>query len=139
MLQAIVYTSVSVQPMTDFMLETLLLEARRLNLESGVTGALIYSAGIFMQYFEGEPLAMAETYARIRGSRQHTRVTEMLNEPIAARAFPDWQMALAQPARSEPLALATADWVLRNSLSVAHAPVGLAMLRSFWRRRPPPD
>ena len=136
-LKAIVYVSASVQPMTRDMLEALLADARRLNLESGVTGALIYSDGMFMQYFEGAPEAADETYARIRRSRQHSRIVEMMNEPVATREFPDWQMALAQPAASQLLAISTANWVVRHARSMAGGPAsaGMTLLRDFWRRR----
>ena len=139
-LQAVVYVSASVQPMAGTMLEDLLVEARRLNRESGITGALIYSDGSFMQYFEGEPDAMAETYQRIRRSRRHSRIHEMMNEPIGKREFPDWQMALAQPAASVLLMLSTASWVVQNSRSSARGPgsAGMTLLRSFWSRRKHP-
>ncbi len=136
-LTAIVYTSASVQPMSDQMLEELLVEARRLNLESGVTGALLYSDGTFMQYFEGEHGAMAETWERIRRSRLHSRVVEMMNGPIGTREFPDWQMALAQPTPSELLALSTAHWVVQTTRSTAGGAdaFGMTLLRNFWKRR----
>ena len=135
--EAIVYLSVSVRPMTSAMLEDLLLECRRLNTGSGVTGALLYGDGMFLQYFEGEPVAMAETWARIRASRQHTRIVEMLNEPIARREFPDWVMALARPTSSELLALSTASWVISNSNAAARGrdSVGMTLLRNFWNQR----
>ncbi|HEY0817426.1 MAG TPA: BLUF domain-containing protein [Rhizobacter sp.] len=138
-IRAIVYVSASVQPMRDAMLEALLVEARQLNLESGVTGALIYSDGIFMQYFEGEHGPMAQTYERIRKSRKHSRLVELMNEPAHAREFPDWQMALAQPSQSELLAISTANWVVQGARSGTRAQgsVGLTLLRDFWRRRLP--
>lgn len=136
-LKAIVYLSASARPMSGLLLEHLLVEARRLNLESGVTGTLIYSDGTFMQYFEGEDRAMAETWGRIRQSRQHSRIVEVMNEPIDKRAFPDWQMALAQPASSDLLALSTASWVVQNAASIAtrRDSVGMTLLRNFWKRR----
>ena len=45
--ESIVYVSASVPQMTPLLLEGLLVEAYRLNAESGVTGALIYSDGMF--------------------------------------------------------------------------------------------
>jgi hypothetical protein len=138
-LKAIVYVSASVQPMSLDMLEALLVEARKLNSESGVTGALLYSDGTFMQYFEGEMPAMRETYDRILNSRRHSRLTEIMNEAIDAREFPDWQMALAQPSASELLALSTASWVMQSSRigSLDRSSVGMSLLRDFWQRRNP--
>jgi hypothetical protein len=136
-LEAIVYVSASTLPMTAASLEDLLDQARRFNAESGVTGALIYSDGSFMQYFEGPPAAMGPTYDRIRASTRHSRIVEMLNEPIAARWFPSWTMALANPPVSELLAISTATWVVENARvrgRRSNSP-GMAMLLNFWDRR----
>ncbi|RZI85059.1 MAG: BLUF domain-containing protein [Rubrivivax sp.] len=137
-LKAIVYVSASALPMTSEMLEKLLLDARALNRESGVTGVLLYIDGTFMQYFEGAPQAMEETYERIHRSRLHSRLKEMMNESIIHRAFPDWQMGLARPSRSELLALSTASWIVQDSQSRALGvrSVGMALLHDFWSRRP---
>lgn len=135
--QAIVYVSASVLPMTLLLQEGLLVEARRLNAESGVTGALIYSDGTFIQYFEGAPEAMSRTYDRIRRSRLHSRLVEMMNEPVEERLFPSWTMALANPPASELLTLSTASWVVENARvggSRRHSP-GVLMLRHFWERQ----
>lgn len=136
-IRAIVYVSAAVDSMSDPILEALLIEARRLNKESGITGALIHSDGVFMQYFEGECDPMEQTYARIRRSSLHSRIVELMNEPIAAREFPEWQMALAQPSRSVILALATSDWVVQGARTSARATdsVGFSLLRDFWGRR----
>ncbi len=79
---------------------------------------------------------MRETYERIRASRKHRYIVELLNKPIDVRSFPDWQMGFAQPTQSELLALSTARWESmddqgRDSLS---ASPGLLLLRSFWKR-----
>lgn len=135
-LQTIVYVSTASPLFTDAQLENLLVEARDLNLESGVTGVLLYSDGNFMQCFEGAPDAMRLTYDRIRNSRRHKDIMELLNEPITVRAFPDWQMGFAKPTRSELLALSTAQWHSMseaNSLSSSGS-LGFALLKSFWKR-----
>jgi hypothetical protein len=121
--------------MTVPQLESLLIEARDLNLRSSVTGVLLYSDGNFMQCFEGPEQSMRETYERIRASRKHRDMIEMLNERVDVRSFADWQMGFAQPTQSELLALSTARWErtddpIRGSLS---ASPGLLLLQSFWR------
>lgn len=138
-IKAVVYVSASVQPMNNATLERLLIEARQLNAQSGVTGALIHCDGIFMQYFEGEFASVEETYQRILRSRQHSRVVELMNEPVSSREFPDWQMALAQPSRSELLAISTANWLMHSVRSGARGggSVGMRLLRNFWLRRMP--
>lgn len=136
-LEAVVYVSACTEPMTSAMLEALLAEARRLNRDSGVTGVLLHADGQFMQYFEGPPDSMRPTYERIRRSRRHTRITELMNEPVAGREFADWLMGLARPSRSDLLALSTADWVVHDARSAGRGrgSVGMALLRGFWSRR----
>jgi hypothetical protein len=115
-------------------IESLLVGARELNIENAVTGVLLYSDGNFMQYFEGSEESVRATYERIRASRSHTNIIEILSERIGRRSFPDWQMGFAQPTHSELLALSTARWQSmadKPSDSSTVSP-GLALLRYFW-------
>lgn len=134
-LQAVVYVSTATQLMGASQLESLLIESRDLNLESGVTGVLLYSDGVFMQHFEGTAAAMQATYERIRGSRRHKDIVELLNEGVARRSFPDWQMGFAKPTRSELLAMSTARWrrVVSELRDPAATPPGLMLLQGFWK------
>ena len=135
-LRAIVYVSTATQRMTELELASLLIEARDLNLESGVTGVVLHDDGNFMQYFEGSDEAVRATYERIRASQRHRNIIELLNECIAQRSFPDWTMGFAQPTQSELLALSTARWQSMEGEapgSYASSP-GLSLLRGFWRR-----
>jgi Sensors of blue-light using FAD len=135
-MRAIAYVSSATQLMTVPQLESLLVQARGLNLESAVTGVLLYSDGNFMQYFEGSEDSMRVTYERIRASRRHKGIIEILNERIAQRSFPDWQMAFAQPTQSELLALSTARWqtMAGEPLGSSAISPGLALLQNFWKR-----
>jgi hypothetical protein len=135
-LRAIAYVSSATQLMTVPQVESLLVEARGLNLESAVTGVLLYSDGNFIQYFEGSEDSMRVTYERIRASRRHKNIIEILNERVTQRSFPDWQMGFAQPTESELLALSTARWQRMAGVapgSSATSP-GLALLQNFWMR-----
>lgn len=135
-LQSIVYVSTATHEMSEAELESLLLESRRLNTESRITGMLLYSGGGFMQCFEGAPEAVQRTYKRIRGSGQHHGLIELADEPTEARSFPDFQMGFVRAARSQALKLSTALW--RSRLG-AHTPSaddasGIALLESFWQQ-----
>ena len=134
-LRAIVYLSTATQLMTVPQLESLLVEARGLNLQNSVTGVLLYSDGNFMQYFEGSAATVDITYERIRSSRRHKGIIELQNEHISQHRFPEWQMGFAQPTQSELLAFSTARWLSMEGGaldSLTDSP-GLAMLRSFWK------
>ena len=133
-LRTIVYVSAAVGNMTPAQLESLLTEARKLNLENSITGVLLFCDGNFMQCFEGPAQSMHATFGRILASRKHKNIIELMDERVHARSFEDWQMGLLHPAKSELLALSTANWVKRsgNSDISGSPPPGLALLRSFW-------
>ena len=136
-LRTIVYVSTAVEPMTESELEALLIEARALNLETDTTGMLLYSGGTFMQCFEGSEAAVAITYERIRKSRKHKGIIELLSEPIEQRTFPSWQMGFARTSRSEVLGLSTAQWKAQVDSAGATGPTsaGMQLLLDFWARR----
>lgn len=134
-LRAIAYLSTATHLMSEQELEGLLGKARKQNLESGITGVLLYCEGSFMQCLEGEAAAVAQTYQRIGKSRLHTGIIELMDESIAVRSFADWRMGYSSVTSSEFLLLETAQWKqrLENTASSAHAaPAGLALLRQFW-------
>jgi Sensors of blue-light using FAD len=135
-LQVIVYVSTAIAPFSDWQLENLLIEARDLNLQNGITGVLLYSEGNFMQCFEGAPEPMRKTYDRIRASRRHTGLIELLNEPMDTRTFPDWQLGFAQSSRSDLLLMSRARWQQMSDTphSAAAHHHGLVLLQNFWNR-----
>lgn len=135
-LRCIVYVSTAMAVMASAQLELLLLEAQRRNRDDGITGVLLYSDGNFMQYLEGLDDAVSLTYARIRRSRQHTGLIELLSEPIPERRFPDWQMGFARPTSSEFLAMSTAAWRRHDLSTLTDEPdsAGTLLLRGFWNR-----
>lgn len=133
-LQAIVYVSTATRLLTCAQLETLLIEARDLNFQNSVTGMLLYSDGNFMQCFEGSPRAVHETYERIRSSRQHRDIIELLDVRIDVRGFPDWQMGFSRATRSELLTLSNSRWESMKTEMHGAPPTstGLALLKNFW-------
>jgi hypothetical protein len=135
-LRSIIYVSTAVSLFTEQQLESLLIEARRLNRDNDVTGVLLYSDGNFMQCLEGPPDSLQSTYDRILASRRHKDVVQLLDKGVEVRSFADWQMGFAQPTQSELLALTTARWRDMSAgprVSASTSP-GLALLRSFWER-----
>ena len=134
-LRTIVYVSAATQLMSVAQLESLLVAARDLNRDSGVTGVLLYGDGSFIQCIEGADDAMQVTYARIRASRQHRNIVELLDDRIVERSFADWQMGFAQPTQSELLSLSTARWqhLAGEAPGEGAASPGLSLLRAFWK------
>ncbi len=80
-------------------LNGILSEARRLNPENDVTGALICRADLYLQLLEGPKDAVEATYARIARDDRHVEVEQLVTRRIDSRLFPDWAMR-DDPARS---------------------------------------
>lgn len=89
----VIYSSASSTPLQQEDLEDILTRARSKNARSGITGALAYVDGCFLQVLEGEAAAVQQLMARIATDLRHERVTVLQAGEIAVPAFPDWQMA----------------------------------------------
>lgn len=131
-LKCIVYASNALLPMTDDALEGLLIEARALNAESGVSGVLLCSDQNFFQCFEGGSAAVDVTWARIRQSRQHKDIHELMNEEISLCTFPGWEMGFRRTVTSELLALSTAHWDRMSRGVSSGEAAGFQLLQRFW-------
>jgi Sensors of blue-light using FAD len=138
LLRSIVYVSSANWIMTAPELEALLVEARRLNLEADVTGVLLYDDGSFMQCFEGPEEGVRLAYERIRQSRKHRGLFELVNEVVAARSFQAWEMGFKKVNASEFLTLSTAQW--RRQVAQAEPLLndspGMFLLKHFWTQSP---
>jgi len=89
----IVYSSESATPMQSDELEEILQHARGSNAAKGITGALIYVDGIFLQVLEGETGTVQELMARISKDVRHETVTVLKQGEISSAIFSDWKMA----------------------------------------------
>ncbi|HEX5371490.1 MAG TPA: BLUF domain-containing protein [Aquabacterium sp.] len=136
-LYCIVYVSSAWSRLEDQALETLLQDARRFNEQAHVTGVLLYSGGTFFQYMEGPLQGVTQAYARVRRSRAHHSIYELLNKPIDERAFSRWFMGLSHAPASTVLALQNAAWHSQVD-ALPPAPQasgnhGLLLLQAYWR------
>lgn len=141
-LVAVAYQSVAATPLDTRELDELLMDARRFNARAKISGVLLHHNGLFLQYLEGPAAAVAAVYFRIRQSRRHGQLTELLNQPIMVREFAGWQMAFAEAPRSVLEQIANEAWAsglpfLRDRH--ARSP-GLQLLLDFWdvARKPAP-
>ncbi|WP_129781970.1 BLUF domain-containing protein [Peristeroidobacter soli] len=71
---------------------SLLEHARAKNARLGITGMLLYIEGSIFQVLEGDAGSVDSIYTAISADRRHARVTQIIREPIAHRAFEDWTM-----------------------------------------------
>jgi acylphosphatase len=73
-------------------LEGILEQSRRKNAGLGLTGMLLYRNGSFFQVLEGDRPAVESLFETIAADPRHRRVTKIVLEPIAERAFAAWTM-----------------------------------------------
>jgi hypothetical protein len=132
---AVAYVSSAYARLTTAELDALLIDARTHNAEMQVTGALLYHDGSFFQYFEGPSVGVENVYARIRDSRLHHGLVELLRCTTPSRRFDAWHMGFAHAPRSFLLDLAQASWLnaLPGFANDTSEVEGVQMLLQFWR------
>ena len=89
----VIYSSESATPMQMDDLEEILESARESNAEVGITGALVYVDGFFLQVLEGEPEEILQLMARISRDLRHEAVTVLRQGEVPNAHFSDWKMA----------------------------------------------
>ena len=133
---AVAYVSTAFRRPSTFDLEHLMVDARTFNARVHVTGALLLHDVTFFQYFEGPGDAVREVYERIKISRLHRDIVELLYEEVPARCFDGWQMGFTDAPQGTLLELAHARWgaCLEAAESAGSQSDGLGPLLDFWRR-----
>ena len=89
----IIYSSQSTMPMQSDDLEALLEQARSRNGSRGISGALIYADGMFLQILEGERAELQALMARIQKDVRHDTVTILREGETPTAKFSSWKMA----------------------------------------------
>ena len=89
----IIYSSESSTPMQADDLEYLLSHARRNNAENGITGALVYADGVFLQILEGDRASVDTLMAKIVQDVRHETITVFREGDIPSAVFSGWEMA----------------------------------------------
>ena len=102
----IIYSSDASIPMQSDDLEDLLDQARELNGQRGITGALVYVDGIFLQILEGEAPTIKALMARISRDLRHEAVTVLQEGEVPSARFSDWTMAYISATPEQ-----VADWL----------------------------
>jgi hypothetical protein len=88
-----IYCSISSTPeVGPADLESILEKSRQNNAKLEITGILLYWNGSFFQVLEGDRSAVETLFETIAADTRHLRVTKIVIEPIAERAFGSWTM-----------------------------------------------
>lgn len=135
-MMAISYSSVATRALSGAELDALLLDAQSFNEGLGVSGALCYDEGVFIQYFEGPARAMEQVYARISASCLHDQLTEISRNPIEERQFDGWYMAFCKVPDSILQVLANIGWEANMPVTrtTSEPNRGLSLLLYHWNR-----
>ncbi len=93
MLVRLIYASRSAGPITDQVIEDVLITSQDNNSNAGITGVLCVCDGnIFMQALEGGRDEVNRLYGRVIHDTRHTDVMLLEYAEIAERSFTNWRM-----------------------------------------------
>jgi hypothetical protein len=130
-LTCVCYVSDAVRAMAPLELKGLLARARKNNAADGTTGLLLYSAGHFMQVMEGRAELVQSRFDRIRVDHRHRNLRLVLQEPIDARLFAQWQMGWLDLGD-----VATFDTARIGDMVTANRANVVSLLREFRNQLP---
>lgn len=143
----IVYISEATRPLTRPELNQIIVTSRRNNAREDLTGLLLYHQQRFFQVLEGPTRTLQTCLARIAGDNRHHGIQIIDRAAASERAFPQWQMGLAEPAELDSLARQSAfaiyDLIPPNSVNRGLDPRVRTRVRDFLAafrhlRRPDP-
>lgn len=93
-IRQLLYISSSSTPAIGDNLSTILLQSRRNNPPSGLTGLLWTDGKRFLQLLEGGYDHLQQTFDRIQNDPRHRGIVVLCDRAIAERSFGYWSMAL---------------------------------------------
>jgi hypothetical protein len=102
MLVRLLYASRAAQAMGEAELNAILKSSREHNQETGLTGLLCYSEGVFIQVLEGGRDAVNARYKAIIDDPRHRDVILLSYEEIGERHFAGWSMGQVNLHRLNP-------------------------------------
>ena len=109
--------------------------ARERNSAEGVTGALMFVGGVFVQLLEGEGLAVETVFERICRDPRHRRLTLLDYSQVESLAFDGWGMVAFEGdtrARSLFQTIGEGTFVRGNRLS---ANMAVDLMRTLFKKR----
>ena len=130
----IVYLSTAVRPFNQADLMALLAKSRQRNVQSNITGVLLYVHGSIVQVLEGEQPVLTALFDRIRQDPRHTQVKEVFNRPISHRLFSDWSMGF-ETLTTRQLAQIETTIGLESNPAIVSSPL-LATISEICRNNP---
>lgn len=105
MLVRLMYASRAAAGVDDEELHAILRHAKGANPKRGITGALCFADGTFIQVLEGGRDSVSALYNRIAADARHTDVVLLAFREIAERHFAGWSMGQVNMSRLNPALL----------------------------------
>lgn len=127
----VIYSSESATPMQTEELDEILQQARRNNAAHGITGALIYVDGVFLQILEGETVTVQALMARIAKDVRHETVTVLKEGSISSAVFGDWKMAYVSATPEQ-----VAEWAGLGCANVTPTTLAIPAILTDLQRDP---
>ncbi len=134
-MRTFIYVSNPTVDYDEARLTGLLNRAREFNRANSITGALLFDGTTFVQCLEAPAVDMQSVTSRIFADPTHSNIVTLIDEPIRARSFSDWDMAYSRTQSDGALADSRARWA--ETVESAQAEPGqggnAAFLREFWK------
>ena len=135
-LLSLIYVSTAASGLGPQDLADMLKKSAPLNQRDGVHGTLLMSNGHFMHCLEGERSGVERSLARIKASRLHHRMIELVRSPVSRRRFSgsNWayklgaQREFSDPATAQMLEAPGHD----QPVSWGRRTIEQRILREFW-------
>jgi hypothetical protein len=131
MLVRLMYASRAVPAIDQEELLAILKKSKANNPKSGVTGALCFSEGVFLQVLEGGRTAVNKLYNRIASDARHTDVVLLNYEEIEERRFAGWSMGQVNMQRLNPALLLKYSECARLDPFVVSGKVSMALFEEL--------
>lgn len=94
MLVQLTYASRASMDVTPTVVRDIIEKSKKNNAVVGITGALCFSNGIFLQKLEGERQLVNNIYRKIQGDPRHIETVIVDYMEIDSREFTSWSMGL---------------------------------------------
>ena len=88
----LVYTSKRKPDCSDAEIDKILGACKKNNPQQNITGVLLYTDKMFVQYLEGDSRKILALYDSIKKDDRHERSVLISYGPLNERAFPNWHM-----------------------------------------------
>ena len=93
MVKQLIYKSQCTGDITPEIIDDILMSAQRFNKRHGITGILLFSENMFMQFIEGVPHDIDRVYQNICDDPRHRSIQLLYIGYSDERAYPEWVMA----------------------------------------------